>query len=151
MFLFQDALGKGVVVVGIEDGDDGLQDDGAGFEILGDEVDGSSGELDAVIEGLLLRFEAGEGRQERRVNIEDALGKGGYEEGGEKAHVAGEADEINFVFVEYGGDLAVVGLAFLAFGGDGGRGARASGRACAAGGTGVVAKSAGAFSGVVTA
>src|SRR6266436_5830234 len=127
MFLFQDALGKGVLVVGVEDGDDGLQDDGAGVEIFVDEMDGAAGELDAVVEGLLLRFEAGEGRQERRVNIEDALGKGGYEEGGEKAHVAGEADEINFVFVENGGDLAVVGFAFEAFGGDGARGNDAAG------------------------
>src|SRR5258707_13082415 len=118
MFLFQDAVGKGVLVVGIEDGDDGLQDDGAGVEIFVDEVDGASGELDAVVEGLLLRFEAGEGRQERRVNIEDALGKGGYEEGGEKAHIAGEADEINFVFVEYGGDEAGVSMADEALGGE---------------------------------
>src|SRR5258708_36268333 len=137
MFLFQDALGKGVLVVGIEDGDDGLQDDGAGVEIFVDKVDGASGELDAVIEGLLLRFEAGEGRQERRVNIDDALGKGGYEEGGEKAHVAGEADEIDFVFVEYGGDLAGVGFAFKAFGGDGARGNVAGGGALEAGGTGL--------------
>jgi len=145
MFLFQDALGKGVLVVGIEDGNDGLQDDGAGIEIFVDEVDGASGELDAVVEGLLLRFEAGEGRQERRVNIEDALGKGGYEEGGEKAHVAGEADEINFVFVEYGGDLAVVGFAFEAFGGDGARGNVAGGGAFEAGGAGLVANYDGDF------
>src|SRR5260370_28853834 len=122
MFLFQDALGKGVLVVGIEDGDDGLQDDGAGVEIFVDKVDGASGELDAVVEGLLLRFEAGEGRQERRVNIEDALGKSGYEEGGEKTHVAGEANEINFVFVEYGGDRAGRSFAFEACGGNGGAG-----------------------------
>src|SRR5258707_4569380 len=112
LFPYTTLFRSGVLVVGIEDGDDGLQDDGAGVEIFVDEVDGASGELDAVVEGLLLRFEAGEGRQERRVNIEDALGKGGYEEGGEKAHVAGEADEIDFVFVEYGGDLSVVGFAF---------------------------------------
>jgi len=145
MFLFQDALGKGVLVVGIEDGDDGLQDDGACVEIFVDKVDGASGELDAVVEGLLLRFEAGEGRQERRVNIEDALGKGGYEEGGEKAHIASEADEINFVFVEYGGDLAVVGFAFEAFGGDSARGNVAGGGAFEAGGTGLVANYDGDF------
>src|SRR5258708_20289954 len=129
MFLFQDALGKGVLVVGIEDGDDGLQDDGAGVEIFVDEVDGASGELDAVIEGLLLRFEAGEGRQERRVNIEDALGKGGYEEGGGKAHVAGHSNEINFLFLEYGGDLAGGGFALEGFGGDGAGGEGAGGAA----------------------
>jgi hypothetical protein len=79
------------------------------------------------------------------VNIEDALGKGGYEEGGEKAHIAGEADEINFVFVEYGGDLAVIGFAFEAFGGDGARGNVAGGGAFEAGGAGLVANYDGDF------
>ena len=81
MFLFQDALGKGVLVVGVENRDGGLQDDGAGVEIFVDEVDGAAGEFDAVVEGLLLRFEAGERGQERGMDIEDALGKGDYEKG----------------------------------------------------------------------
>ena len=92
MLLFQDALGKGVLVVGVENGDDGLQDDGAGVEIFVDEMDGATGEFYAVVEGLLLRFEAGERGKKRRMDIKDALGKGGDEEWGEKAHVAGEAD-----------------------------------------------------------
>jgi len=83
MFLFQDALGKGVLVVGIEDRNGGLQDDGACVEIFVDEMDGAAGEFHAVVERLLLGFEAGEGREERGMNIEDALGKGGYEEWGE--------------------------------------------------------------------
>jgi len=73
-------------------------------------------------------------------------GKGGYEEGGEKAHIASKADEINFVFVEYGGDLAVVDFAFEAFGGDGARGNVAGGGAFEAGGAGLVANYDGDFS-----
>jgi len=80
MFLFQDALGKGVLIVGIENGDGGLQDDGAGVEIFVDEMDGAAGEFDAVVEGLLLGFEAGEGWEERWMDIQDALGESGYEE-----------------------------------------------------------------------
>jgi len=79
MLLFQDALGKGVLVVGIENRDDGLKNYGAGIEIFVDEMDGAAGEFDAVIEGLPLRFEAGERRKERGMDIEDALGKGGDE------------------------------------------------------------------------
>src|SRR5208337_4521869 len=119
MLLFEDAVGKGVLVVGVEDGDDGLEDDGAGIEIFVDEVDGAAGEFYAVVEGLFLRFEAWERGEERGMDVEDALGKGGYEEGGEEAHVAGQADEIDFVFMKDGGDLAVVGFALEAFGGDG--------------------------------
>ena len=92
MFFFQDARGKGVLVVGIEDRDGGLKDDGAGVEIFVDEVDGAAGEFYAVVEGLLLRFEAGERGEERGMDVEDALGEGGYEEGRKEAHVAGEAD-----------------------------------------------------------
>src|ERR1700688_3362088 len=84
MFLFQDALGKGVLVVGIENRDGGLQDDGTGVEIFVDEMDGAASEFYAVVEVLLLRFEAGERGEERGVDIKDALGEGGYEEGREK-------------------------------------------------------------------
>src|ERR1700741_2882034 len=83
MFLFQDALGKGVLVVSVEDRDSGLQDDGAGVEIFVDEMDSAAGKFYAVVEGLLLRFEAGERGEKRRMNIEDALRKSGYEIGRE--------------------------------------------------------------------
>jgi hypothetical protein len=85
-------------------------------------MDGATGEFYAVFEGLALGFEAWEGREKRRVNIEDAIGEGGYEIGGEEAHVSGQADEINFRLVEGGYDLAVVGFAFEAFGRDYARG-----------------------------
>jgi len=52
-----------------------------------------------------------DGKRER-VNIEDALGKGGYEEGGEKGAYSHEADEVNFVFVGVRRRPAVVGFAF---------------------------------------
>jgi len=69
MLLFQDTLGKGVFVVGVEDRDGGLQDDGAGVEIFVDKMDGAAGEFDAIVEGLLLGFQAGEGGEERRMDI----------------------------------------------------------------------------------
>src|SRR5260370_18646406 len=78
-------------------------------------MDGSSGECHAVFERLALRFEAGERREERRMDIEDAVRKFGDKKGREQAHVYGEADEINMEFVEDGRDLAVVGFALEAF------------------------------------
>src|SRR5277367_268003 len=50
-----------------------------------DEMDSAAGEFDAVFEGLALGFEAREGREERRVNVEDAIWKAGYEKRGEEA------------------------------------------------------------------
>jgi len=145
MLLIQDAGGKGVLVVVIEDGYCGLQDDGAGVEIFVDEVDSAAGEFYAVVEGLLLGFEAGEGGEERGMDIQNALGEGGYEEWGEETHVACEANEIDFVFLEDGGDLAVVGFALEALGGNGACGNVAGGGAFEAGGARFVADDDGDF------
>jgi len=88
VFVLEDAGGEGVLGVVVVYGDDGLEDDGAGVEIFVDEMDSAAGEFDAVFEGLALGFEAREGREERRVNVEDAIWKAGYEKRGEEAHVA---------------------------------------------------------------
>ena len=51
--------------------------------------------LDAVLERLPLRVEAGEGRQQRGVDVQDPAGEGADEDGREEAHEAGEADEVD--------------------------------------------------------
>src|SRR5260221_146843 len=76
-----------------------------------DENHGAAGEFYAVFESLALGFEAGEGREKRRMNIEDAVGKFCDEERREQTHVTREADEVDFVLVENGGDLAIVSFA----------------------------------------
>jgi hypothetical protein len=145
MLLFQDALGKGVFVVGVEDRDGGLQDDGTGVEIFVDEVDGAAGEFYAVFESLALRFESWKRRKERWVDIENAIGERGDEVGREQAHVSGEADEIDFGFVERGDDLAVEGFALEAFGGDDAGGQAAFFGAFDAGGAFAIAEDNGDF------
>ena len=61
MFLLEDAGGQGEYVVAREDLDGFLENDHSVVELLIDEVDGASGNLDSVGECLLLRVEAGEG------------------------------------------------------------------------------------------
>ena len=56
---------------------------------------GRAGDLDAVLERLALRVEAGERRQQRRVNVEDAHRKGVEQRLADKPHEAGEADEVD--------------------------------------------------------
>lgn len=58
----ENAGGEGVGIVGIEHRDGTLENDDAVVEVLIDEVDGAAGDLDSVVEGLLLGIEAGEGR-----------------------------------------------------------------------------------------
>ena len=63
MFLFEDASGEGFGGVGVEDGDGFLEDDDAVVYGLVDEVDGATGDLGSVVEGLVLGVEAGKGRE----------------------------------------------------------------------------------------
>src|SRR5271165_3142753 len=69
VFFFQDAGGEGFDGVFVEYGDGGLGDYWAGVEGFVDEVDGAAGDLYSVAEGLLLGVEAGEGGQQRRVDV----------------------------------------------------------------------------------
>src|SRR2546427_5412649 len=112
MLLFENFFGEGCFRIFVEDGDSGLQNDRAGVEIFVDEMHGAAGEFDAVFEGLALRFEAGEGGKQRRMNIQDAIGKFGDKKRRQQAHVTGEADEVDFVLVQNSGDLAVVDFPF---------------------------------------
>src|SRR5207245_2149689 len=114
MLFFQNVLRERGFGISIEDGNDGLENDRAGVEIFVNKMDSATGEFYAVFESLALGFEAGEGREERRMNIKDAIGKFGDEERREQAHISGEADEVDFVIVENGGDLAIVGFALEA-------------------------------------
>jgi hypothetical protein len=50
------------------------------------------------------------------MDIEDAIGEGSDEIRRQQAHVAGEADQIDFVLVENGDHLAVEGFALKSFG-----------------------------------
>ena len=48
-----------------------------------------------MFERLTLRVETGEGRQQRRMDVEDGIGKRVDERGPEQSHEAGETDQPN--------------------------------------------------------
>src|SRR5690348_1832476 len=127
MLFGEDAGGERLLGVVVADGHGGLEDDGAGVEIFVHEVHSAAGDFHAVIERLALGFESRERGEKRRMDIEDASAKGLDEMRREKAHVAGEADEINTGGLERGDDEVIVGFAFEALRGDdfGGDAARA--------------------------
>ena len=129
MLLLENAVGESVGVVRGQDGDGSLEDDDAVVQLLIDKMDGAAGDLDAVVEGLLLRVEAGEGREQRGVDVEDAVGEGADEVRREQAHVAGEADELDVMLAESGDDVGIVLGALAAAGveGEGGEAALAGG------------------------
>src|SRR4051794_12321588 len=75
--------------------DGALEDDRPGVHALVHEVDGHAEHLHAVGERLLDGADAGEGRQQRRVDVDDALGEGAEEGRREQRHVAGQHDELH--------------------------------------------------------
>ena len=89
----------------------GLKYDWAGVDSCVDEVDRASGNLRSVFKRLRPAVEAGEGGEQRRVNVEDALREGVQEAGFDYAHVAREDDGVHAVFAQYADDL-VLRLAF---------------------------------------
>jgi len=104
----EDAIGKGRGVVGFENEDAALQNDCALVEMVIDKVDRATDDFDAVVEGLLLGVEAGEGRKQRRMNVEDAIRKGCDESRREQTHVAGETDEVDIVLAQTSDKVGVV-------------------------------------------
>lgn len=95
---------QGVVV---ENGNGGLQKNGAAVEIFIDKMNCTSGYFHSVLEGLVLGVESGEGGKQRRMDVQDLVRKLRNEATGEKAHVTGETDEVDLVLVKQGGNLGV--------------------------------------------
>ena len=71
----------------------GLQNDRTGVEVGGHEMDGGPGHLHAMVQRLALRVDARERRQERRVDVENRVGKCVEKRCPDQPHETGQADE----------------------------------------------------------
>ena len=108
MLFGEDARREGLFGVVVADGDDALRDDGAAVEGLVNKVDGAAGKLHAVMERLALRIEAGKGREQARMNVENAPAISFDKERREQPHETGEADEINSPRAKRRDDVALM-------------------------------------------
>ena len=77
-----------------------LQDDGAAVALLADEVDGGAGQLDPVLQGLLMDVKAvtarsREGGDQGGVDVEDGVGEGADHLTGEDDHEAGQDHQVD--------------------------------------------------------
>src|SRR3954471_9689047 len=86
-----------------------LQDDRPRVDALVDEVHSHPHLLDAVVERLLDRMQAGEGRKQRRVHVDDASGEAPDERRPEQLHEAGEHHEPRPALLEPGPERLVPG------------------------------------------
>ena len=73
MLLLQNARRERLDGVVFQDRHGSLDDDGTVIADLVDEVDRAPGHLDPVLERLGLTVQSREGREERRVNVEDPI------------------------------------------------------------------------------
>ncbi len=109
---FADKVFDGIAV---GDAHDILLDDGAVVEDFGDVVAGGADELDAALEGLVVRARANEGRQKRMMDVDDALRIAADEIVGKNLHVTGEHQEISLAVFDQRMDL-FFGLSLIFFG-----------------------------------
>ncbi len=100
VLLLENARGEAVLRVVIHHRHDCLNDDWARVHVLINKVDRTTGELDAVIEGSFLDMQAGEGRQQGRVDVHDAAGESVDERRRYYAHEAGQTNEVHVPFLQ---------------------------------------------------
>jgi len=100
MFLFKDALGERCFIVIIQHRDRSLNDDGAAIDSRVHKMDRAACHFNAVFQGLPLTVYTWEGRQQGRMNIHNALGKGAQKNRSKNPHEAGQYDQVDFGFVQ---------------------------------------------------
>ncbi|MCU1221576.1 MAG: hypothetical protein JWN42_2773, partial [Candidatus Angelobacter sp.] len=82
-------------IISIQDGHGLLQNDWPMIQMLIDKMHRAARHLHPVFQRLSLRVHAGESGQQRRVNIDDAIGKSPYEVRRQKTHIPRKANQIN--------------------------------------------------------
>jgi hypothetical protein len=111
MFLDEDPSRQGFNAVALENGNGGLQDDRAIVEPGRHEMDGGAGHADTVLECLTLRLEARERRQQRRMNVEDAIGKCLEQLRSNPPHIPGKANQTDSARAKDLDDSTIVRIA----------------------------------------
>src|SRR5437764_3543932 len=79
------------------------------------EVDCASGNLHSVMKGLVLRVEAWERRQQRRMNIQNALRKLTYKVSAQQPHEPGQTNQFDLVAFQLFHQLPVIDFAVEPF------------------------------------
>src|SRR6185437_3903088 len=89
----------------------GLHENGTAIKVLIHKVSGASGDFHAVYPCLILRIETRKSRQQRRVNVQNAIAELVDKMAAEQAHVSGKADKVDGVLAQEIRHLAVVFVA----------------------------------------
>ncbi len=110
MFFGQHACRQRLDLVGVEDRHRRLQHDRSRVELRVHQMHGRTRHPDAVLQGLALRLEPRKRGQQRRMDIQDAVGKRVEQRPSDQVHEAGETDEGDATRQQQIGQRPIVGL-----------------------------------------
>src|SRR5207249_2900287 len=99
MFFLQNAGRKRFDRIVIQNRNHSLVDDWAIVQRAGYEVNRAAAEFYSVLQRLFLDLEPGKRRQQRRMNIQDTVGKGVEKDGAEDSHEPGKNHQANIVLL----------------------------------------------------
>ena len=92
---------------------------GPGIQVFVHEMHRAAADLHAVLQRLVLRVEPRKGRQQRRMDVQNALRKLAHEMRAEQAHEAGQAHQVDVVLAQFRDQQAIVDFAIEALGRNG--------------------------------
>src|SRR5262245_35262922 len=101
MLFSEDACRQGLHRVAVEHRHGGLKHDWAAIELRRNQMYRGATHTHAVRQRLPLSIQPGEGRQERRVNVEDAVRESLEQRRADAAHETGETDETDTAIVQH--------------------------------------------------
>ena len=110
VFLYLDPCRKGGFIVPLKDRYCCLDDDGACVRADIHEMNGTAGDLHAVIQCLLLGVEPGKSGEQGRVDVHDRVGEGIDEDSGHDTHETGENHQVYPAFAQGGNKRGVIGF-----------------------------------------
>ena len=108
MLLLENAFCKRMGIILLQDWHGFLQDDDTVIQLLVDKVYGAARDLYSVIKCLLLCIEPREGRQQRWMDIENALRKCLNKFYGEETHITCQADKVHVMLSQACDDFGVM-------------------------------------------
>ena len=108
VFLLENALCERMGIILLQDWHGFLQDDDTVVQLLVNKVHSAARDLYSIVKCLLLRIEPREGRQQRWMDVKNALGKCLNKFCGEQTHIARQADKVHVMLLEAGNDFGVM-------------------------------------------
>ena len=88
--------------------DGALQHDDSVVQLFIHKMHRAAGDANSILQRLTLRIEARKCRQQRRMNIQNRIGKGGHKFRRQQAHISSQANQFHAMFAQAGDDFGIL-------------------------------------------